>query len=142
MRLIHRKAFAVVYWLVGFAATVLAIVFGAKAGAGAAPEFGDGSGTSVGSQILFGLGGAILAGLAVAALFSGVWMALWAADRRSNPAVDDRDDYDSLDDLDDDFDEAERRDGEAYRGRGVEDGHPGFVDEHDLDGDGRTIARR
>lgn len=140
MRLIHRKAFAVVYWVIGFAATVLAIVFGAKAAAGQAPEFSDGSGTSVGSQMLFGLGGAVLAGLGVAALFAGIWMALWAADRRANPAADDRDDYDSLDDLDDDFDDAERRNGGADRRGRLDEGHDEFVD--DLDGDGHAIARR
>lgn len=139
MRLIHRKGFAVIYWVIGFAATIFALVNGAKAGAGAAPEFSDGSGTSVGSQILFGIGGAVLAGLAVAALFAGIWIALWAADRRANPTVDDRDDYDSLDDLDDDFDEAERANDEESSG---DEERGGFVDEHDLDGDGRTVLRR
>ena len=92
MRLIHRKGFAVVYWVVAFPATVLAIIAGARSGAGAAPEFSDGSGTSVGSQILFGLGGAVLGGLLVAAIFAGVWIGLWALDRRANPEFDDRGD--------------------------------------------------
>lgn len=141
MRLIHRKGFALVYWVVAFLATVLAIIAGARSGAGAAPEFSDGSGTSVGSQILFGLGGAVLGGLLVAAIFAGVWIGLWALDRRANPEFDDRDDYDTLDDLDDDFDEAER-DAQDESDDEFAEGDRNFVDEHDLDGDGRSAVRR
>lgn len=109
VRLVHNKAFALGYWILAFVAIVGGVIVGGKISNGSAPEFGDDSGTSVGSHVLFSLGGAVIGALAVAALFAGVWMALWAADRRAHPEVDDREDFDSLDDLDDDFDEAERR---------------------------------
>lgn len=111
MRLVQNKLFGIAYWVVAFVATIFAAVSAGKASSGAAPEFGESKRTGVGSQFLFGAGGGLLAGLAVAALFAVVWMALWAADRRRHPDEESRDDFDTLDDLDDDFDAAERRHG-------------------------------
>lgn len=128
MRLVQNKFFGVVYWAIAFVSTIVAAVSAARASSGAAPEFGESERTGVGAQFLFGAGGALLAGAAVAALFAVIWMALWAADRRRHPDEESRDDYDTLDDLDDDFDAAERR-------------HEGYDDESDDSVTERVDAR-
>lgn len=130
MRLVHNRVFAALYWVVAFAATIFGAIVGAKRANEDAPEFGDGSGASASSHLLFGIGGVMLGALVVLAIFAGVWMALWAADRRSHPEVDDRDDYDTLADLDDDFDEAER----DHLDDGPREGE-GFYDDEDSYGD-------
>lgn len=133
MRLVHNRGFAALYWVVAFAATVFGAIVGAKWANADAPEFGDGSGASASSHLLFGIGGVMLGALVVLAIFAGGWIALWAVDRRTHPEVDDRDDYDTLDDLDDDFDEAERSHHEQAR-----HDDEGFFDDEREDDDRAT----
>lgn len=132
MRLVHQRGFALIFWVVAFLAGVAGLVFGAKVGYASAPEFSEGSGAGAGSQLLTALVGAALGAAVVWALFAGVWMALWALDRRAHPNDDDYE-YDTLDDLDDDF---ESEDGDSYDAESYGDGaaRPGSsIDENDAE---------
>ena len=103
MRLMQRRGFALVYWVLAFAASIAGLIYGAKAGSNSAPSFSDGSGASAGSHLLSGLLGALLGAAAVWALFAAVWIVLWWADRRAHPEVDTTE-YHSIDDFDDESD--------------------------------------
>lgn len=137
MSLIHRRLFAVAYWLVALVATVVAAVAGGKAGGSSAPAFDGGKDASAGSQILFAVGSAVLGGLVVLAAFAGIWLLLWMLERRANPdrhgADDDIEYDDAFDEVDDDgtptahgsfrfFDEAQLDDLPATHRRGTEQG--------------------
>lgn len=127
MGIIHRRGFAVAYWVVAFLAMVGGLIIGGKAGHGGAPSFGDDAGASGASSLLFAIGGGLLGALAALAVFAGLWLGLWALERRNNPMSDDEE-YASLDDLEDlgsdDDDEGED--------------HDGFDDEHN-DADMRDV---
>lgn len=110
MVLVRNKAFGFLFWLVAFVAVVAGAVAGGKIGNGGAPEFGDGSGASASSHLIFAIGGAFFCGGGVLAIFAGAWMAMWALDRRAHPRLVDVTNGSSLDDFDFDamdFDVAE-----------------------------------
>ena len=133
----HQRAFALIFWVVAFLAGVAGLVFGAKAGYASAPEFSEGSGAGAGSQLLTAVVGAALGAAVVWALFAGVWMALWALDRRANPHDDDYE-YDTLDDLDDDF-EAEGSEAYESQAHGDHEGRQGgSTAEAEFDADSGT----
>lgn len=102
MRLLNRRPVAIAYWFVAAVLSVFAGVAAANAGVGFAPETTDelGEPTTNGAQILYGLVGFALGMLGAIAVFAGVWLLLWALERRSRPQADEWDERDA-DDFDD-----------------------------------------
>ncbi|CAG7574178.1 hypothetical protein FB554_2346 [Barrientosiimonas humi] len=103
MRLLNRRPVAIAYWFVAAVLSVFAGVAAANAAVGFAPETTDelGEPTTNGAQILYGLVGFALGMLGAIAVFAGVWLALWALERRSHPQVEEWDESDDEDDFDD-----------------------------------------
>ncbi|MBO1754169.1 hypothetical protein [Allobranchiibius sp. CTAmp26] len=83
------------YWAVAVILAVLAAVGGAQWGLSQAPSFdGDdnnGAPATSASHIIYSVFGAIICGLAVLALASGVFFVLWARERRRRTASEDDD---------------------------------------------------
>lgn len=96
MHLLRNRPLAIAYWVAALVLSVLAGVGGGAVAQGWAPQFSDegaGAPATSGAQLLYGVVGGLLAGLAVLALFAGVWLLLWARERRhQEPDWDDADD--------------------------------------------------
>lgn len=106
--ILGRRWAAGAYWAVAVVLAVLAAVGGAQWGLSQAPSFhGDdnnGAPATSASHVIYSVFGALICGLAVLALASGVFFVLWARERRRR--TDDEHDDDVRED-DMDIDEVE-----------------------------------
>lgn len=135
--ILGRRWAAGAYWAVAVILAVLAAVGGAQWGLSQAPSFhGDdnnGAPATSASHIIYSVFGALICGLAVLALASGLFFVLWARERRRRVDFEDDDDV-REDDMD--MDEVEgmfasddeatepRSDPEAAGEAGDSEGHP------------------
>lgn len=93
MYVLRRRPVAITYWIAALVLSVWAGVGVARWGVGMAESDGpDGEATTNGAQIVYGIVGFALGLLGVIAIFSAIWLILWAKERRGQlPEPDDDD---------------------------------------------------
>lgn len=83
MFVLRRRPVAIAYWLAAFVISIwVGVLLSGWASDSALSEGPDGQATTNGAQIVYGFVGFVLGLLGVIAIFAGIWLVLWAKERR------------------------------------------------------------